>query len=112
MKNHKQILIDALKSAAKQLESKNARYQWGHMGQCNVGHLLQRLTGAKDFEIVSSINFEMNEWSEYANDYCDTSNHNVEDIFTTLEKYGFNRHDVIHLENLSDKLGRSTISSH
>lgn len=103
MQNRGKILISALRSAAKRLESKGTRYQWGHMGQCNVGHLLQSLMGVEDFEIVRYVNFEMEEWSEFANDYCDTSKQNVDDIFNNLEKFGFDRKDVIHLENLSDR---------
>ena len=36
-------LIDALRATARRLED-GARYEWGHMGRCNCGHLAQTLT--------------------------------------------------------------------
>ena len=100
-------LINALRETAERL-SNGARYEWGHMGRCNCGHLVQTLTTMTDYEIVQSIDFELDEWSEYAKDYCEGSGQKVEDLFTTLQQAGFNREDIIHLENLSDKrvLGR------
>ena len=34
-------------------------YQWGHMGQCNAGHLIQTITGMSSYEIVKSIDFQL-----------------------------------------------------
>jgi len=56
-----------------------------------------------DYEIVKTIDFQLDEWTEYANDYCEGSGHKAEDLFTSLQNVGFSREDVIHLENLSDK---------
>ena len=100
-KNHPE-LINALRETAGRLSS-GARYEWGHMGRCNCGHLLQTITNMSDFEIVKSIDFELDEWSEYAKDYCEDTGHKVEDLFAALNDIGFSREDVIHLENLSDK---------
>ena len=99
----KLILVDILNKTAKNLESHDAKYQWGHMGQCNVGHLVQAITGMKDLEIVKSIDHDMNEWSEHAQVYCSQTGHKIDDLFRTMETYGFHAKDVIHLENLSDK---------
>ena len=33
----KRFLNDALRATSTRLEDSNAKYQWGHMGQCNVG---------------------------------------------------------------------------
>jgi hypothetical protein len=95
-------LITALRETAQRLEQ-GARYEWGHMARCNCGHLVQTLTGMSDAEIARSVNFQLDEWSEYANDYCEGSQHQVEDLFVILQDVGFSRADVIHLENLSDK---------
>jgi hypothetical protein len=95
-------LVYALRETAARLEN-GARYEWGHMGRCNCGHLLQTITDMTDVEIVKSIDFELAEWSEYANDYCEGSGQKVEDLFASLRNVGFNHQDVIHLENLSDK---------
>ena len=95
-------LITALRETAQRL-SNGARYEWGHMGRCNCGHLLQTVTEKSDYEIVKTIDFKLDEWSEYANDYCPGTGQKVEDLFCALRDVGFTRQDVIHLENLSDK---------
>ncbi len=96
-------LVNALKLTAAKLSKNTTRYQWGHMGQCNVGHLVQTMTGMESVEIVKSIDCEMNEWTEHARSYCSKSGHKVEDLFDTMKQFGFGPQDVIHLENLSDR---------
>ena len=96
-------LAKILRLTANNLEKNGVRYQWGHMGQCNVGHLVQTMTGMADAEIVRSVDFRMDEWSEHAEAYCSASGHKVDDIFDTMKQYGFTHEDVVHLENLSDK---------
>jgi hypothetical protein len=49
-------LINALRETADRLEQ-GAHYEWGHMGRCNCGHLVQTLTWMSDYEIVKSIDF-------------------------------------------------------
>ena len=71
-KNYR-TLIDALRSTSKRLSQDGVEYQWGHMGQCNAGHLIQTITGMSSFELVESIDFNMDEWSEHATDYCSKS---------------------------------------
>lgn len=95
-------LIFALRETANRLAD-GARYEWGHMGRCNCGHLIQTLTDMSDYEIVKCVNFQMGEWTEHAKDYCEGTGQNVDDIFLTLHSFGFSYEDVIHLENLSDK---------
>ncbi|MEM7342734.1 MAG: hypothetical protein AAF485_00695 [Chloroflexota bacterium] len=95
-------LVTALRKTADRLAG-GAKYEWGHMGRCNCGHLVQTVTEMTDYEIVKTIDFQLDEWTEYANDYCEGTGHNIEDIFTTLQTVGFSRQDIIHLENLSDK---------
>jgi len=94
-------LIDALRTTAHRLNA-GAKYEWGHMARCNCGHLVQTLTGMSAYEIAKSIDFQLDEWTEYAQDYCAYSGHKVEDLFVTLANVGFDQTDVIHLENLSD----------
>ncbi len=101
MAESKPELIDALHVTAQRL-AEGAKYEWGHMGRCNCGHLVQTITGMTDYEIVKSVDFQLAEWTEHAQDYCEHSGHKVEDLFTTLANVGFDRDDVIHLENLSD----------
>ena len=96
------MLVDALESASRRLSSNDAVYQWGHMGQCNVGHVVQSLTGLTSAEIVESVDYQLDEWSEHANDYCPTSGRSVDSLFTTLQQYGLSRSDLIDLEHLSN----------
>ena len=98
----KQSLANILRLTANNLERSDCRYQWGHMGQCNVGHLVQTMTGMTGGDIVKSIDFEMEEWSEHAETYCSATGHKVDDIFAAMKKFGFLPADVVHLENLSD----------
>ncbi len=99
----KRFLIDALRATSTRLEDSNSKYQWGHMGQCNVGHLVQTVTGLSSFEIVESIDFHLDEWSEHATDYCSCTGKKVDDIFITMKRYGLSHSDIVKLENLSDK---------
>jgi hypothetical protein len=94
-------LINALRETATRLAN-GARYEWGHMGRCNCGHLVQTVTAMTDYEIAQSIDFKLDEWSEYAKDYCAGTGHKVDDLFIILQEVGFSYQDVIHLENLSD----------
>ena len=96
------FLIEALRTTSCRLENKDVQYQWGHMGQCNAGHLIQTLTGMSSFEIVKSIDFKLEEWSEHAHDYCSNTGCKVDDIFITIEKHGMTHKDIVNLENLSD----------
>ena len=57
--NH--FLVDALRSTSKRLERDDVEYQWGHMGQCNAGHLIQTLTGMSSFEIVDFVDLQLDE---------------------------------------------------
>ena len=101
MAKSNQELITALRQTANRL-SQDVHYEWGHMGRCNMGHLVQTITHMSDAEIVASIDYQLDEWTEHANDYCAGTGHKLEDLFITLENVGFYRDDVIHLENLSD----------
>ena len=96
------ILIHALKETAERL-SKGAKYEWGHMGRCNCGHLVQTITRLSDREIVEAVDHELNEWTEHAREYCETSHSKAEYIFDRLKEIGFDYEDVIKLEYLSDK---------
>ena len=97
------FLIDALRATSDRLENEDVQYQWGHMGQCNAGHLIQTITGMSSFEIVESVDFQLDEWSEHAFDYCSCTGNKVDDIFLAIEKQGLTHTDIVKLENLSDR---------
>jgi hypothetical protein len=113
MSNHKKPIVDLLRKTAEKLDG-GARYEWGHMGRCNCGHLVQTLTDLTDRQIAESVNHQLDEWSEHAKDYCAQTGSLVDDLFTALAEVGFNHRDVIALEHLSDRrvlaeLGPSTV---
>lgn len=95
-------LIGALRATAQRLTA-GAHYEWGHMGRCNCGHLVQTITCMSDQEIVQAADHHLDEWTEHAKDYCEGTGHNVDTLFLTLQEMGFGYQDVIHLENLSDQ---------
>jgi hypothetical protein len=95
-------LVNALRETATRLTN-GAKYEWGHMGRCNCGHLVQTVTNMTDYEIVKTIDFELDEWTEHAQDYCEGTGHKVDNLFIILQNIGFSYQDVIHLENLSDQ---------
>lgn len=97
-----QPLVDALRQSAFNLEQ-GARYEWGHVGRCNCGHLVQSVTRKSDTEIFRSFEGQLDEWTEHAKDFCTTTGRPVESILDELSSIGFERSDVRHLEYLSDK---------
>lgn len=102
MAKSKPELIDALRTTAQRLTT-GAHYEWGHMGRCNCGHLVQTITSLSDREIVQVADHRLDEWTEHAKDYCEGSGHSLDALFLTLQEMGFDYQDVIHLENLSDQ---------
>lgn len=110
MANNKPELIDALRQTANKLSS-GATYEWGHMGRCNCGHLVQTLLDITEQEIVESVDFQLDEWSEHATDYCEGTGAKVDDLFTQLYHAGLGYQDVIQLENLSNRAVLQRIST-
>ncbi len=104
-------LINALRVSVQQLDA-GAPYEWGHMGRCNCGHLVQAITSMSSREIVEAADFVMDEWSEHAKDYCAGTGQKVDQIFLTLQQFGFDYQDVIHLENLTDPRVLSSVGTH
>ncbi len=98
-----QELVNALRETAKRLQSPSTKYEWGHMGRCNCGHLVQVVTEMSDVEIVKSIDHKLDEWTEHAKDYCPGTGNKIEDLLETMKQLGFEPRDMMHLENLSDE---------
>jgi uncharacterized protein YjiS (DUF1127 family) len=95
-------LVLALRVAADRIEA-GALYQWGHMGQCNCGHLAQVVTTKTSAEIhQAALRRQTGEWTEFAQDVCSTSGSLIDDVLDALLDIGLSRDDIGHLENLSD----------
>ena len=90
-----------LRETASRLEA-GAAYEWGHVGRCNCGHLVQTLSGRGEWEIYRAFDEGLDEWTEHARHRCDTTSEDVDHMLSELAQVGFSRSDVIHLEYLSD----------
>ena len=94
-------LIVALRITADRIEA-GAPYQWGHMGQCNCGHLAQTITKQSASAIHrSALDEGTGEWSEHLRDRCATSGALIDDVTAALIDFGFTRDELAHLEDLS-----------
>ena len=99
--NTQEKLPTLLRQTAHRLDT-GAHYEWGHMGRCNCGHLVQTLTEKSSREISQVVDQRLDEWTEYANDYCQTTGSPVDSLFEALAEVGFFHSDVVALEYLSD----------
>ncbi len=95
------LLIEAIRNTARSLET-SEKYQWGHMGSCNCGHLAQELTRLNASEIHQRAMQKYGDWNEQLNDYCPTSGLLMDDLITEMLHAGFDTDDLKHLERLSD----------
>lgn len=94
-------LAFALRSTADRL-AEGARYEWGHVGRCNCGHVAQTLTDLDDRQILRIFGQDLGEWTEHARSRCATTNRDLVQLFDVLHTAGMSHEDVLHLENLSD----------
>ena len=95
-------IIEALRATAKKLENGH-RYEWGHMGNCNCGNLVQTITSFTRAEIQEYALQKRGDWSEQLIDYCPTSGYPMDMIIGKMIEFGFTAQDLRHLEWLSDK---------
>jgi hypothetical protein len=94
-------LVVALRTTAARLAA-GAAYQWGHLGQCNCGHLVQTVCRL-DKRVIHEYALEgAGDWEQLANDYCPTSGHHIDDVITALLDIGLDRDDIGHLEKVDD----------
>lgn len=94
-------IIEALRTTANKLENGN-RYEWGHMGNCNCGNLVQTITSFTRAEIQEYALQKRGDWSEQLIDYCPTSGYPMDMIIGKMIEFGFSAQDLRHLEWLSD----------
>ncbi|MCA9678803.1 MAG: hypothetical protein KC464_27485 [Myxococcales bacterium] len=102
-------LVVALRTTAARLEA-GAAYQWGHLGQCNCGHLVQTVCRAEPRTIHAwALERQCDDWGDLANEYCPTSGHHIDDVIATLLALGLTRGDLWHLERLDDEAILATL---
>ncbi|TAE70280.1 MAG: hypothetical protein EAZ85_12010 [Bacteroidetes bacterium] len=96
-------LITALRKTAEKLSS-GAKYQWGHMGQCNCGNLAQEITQMSENEIhAHALQTREGDWSEQTAEYCGISKLPMDVMITKMLEAGLTTADLQNLEKLSDK---------
>lgn len=96
------FLVEKLREAAATIENAGD-YNWGHIGRCNCGHLVQSMTdfSAKEIFAMAQKNY-IDEWTEFANDYCPNDGASVDQLMDTLIAHGFELKDIHQLEYLSN----------
>ncbi len=96
------ILVEKLREAASNLEG-GGKYSWGHVSQCNCGHLAQCITPLKSEDIYRrAAASQLSEWSEYANDYCPVSEAPIDFVIDAMFQVGMEQKDLHQLEYLSN----------
>ena len=94
-------VIQALRETATQIAT-SGRYEWGHMGSCNCGHLAQNITSFTRAEIQQFALQKRGDWSEQVIDYCPTSGYPMDLIIGRMIEFGFTQSDLRQFENLSN----------
>jgi len=93
-------IILAIRNTARHLE-KSKQYQWGHMGACNCGFLVQEVLKISKEEIHRKAMQGYGDWNEQLNDYCPNSGLPMDELIDKLLDVGFSRNDLKDLEKLS-----------
>jgi len=94
-------LVQALRTTVARLTT-DASYQWGHLGMCNCGHLVQTLCGLAPTRIHEIALEGDGDWNQLANAYCPTSGHAIDDVISELVAAGLTTTDIGNLEKLND----------
>lgn len=94
-------LIAALQNTINKLE-RGVRYQWGHMGRCNCGLLVQELSKLSGKEIHEIGMEKPGDWATHSIEYCQTSRFRIDRLISTLISAGLQIDDLVHLERLDD----------
>ncbi len=96
-----QRLIEAVEDTIARLMS-GADYQWGHMGMCNCGHLVQSLTNRSRREIHAAALLRAGDWGQQSIDYCPTSGLPLDSIISEMLEAGLTLDDINYIERLND----------
>ena len=94
-------LINALRKSAEGLEQ-GSRYEWGHMGACNCGSLVQEISQLSKAEIHRYAMQKYGDWTEQSMDYCPQSTFPIDLLISELLAVGLEISDIKNLERLSD----------
>lgn len=103
------LLSNALRKAALNLKN-DKPYEWGHMGNCNCGHLAQTLLNINKGDIHKYAMEKNGDWNEQLNDYCPTSGLLMDKLIWNLLQTGLSLEDIMDLEYLRNILIVSKIN--
>jgi len=95
-------LVETLRKTAHELES-GAEYNWGNATKCNCAHLAKALAPEIATRALVEIRPQLDEWTEFANDYCPHSGAPADKLLDTLYANGLGQKDIHQLEYLSNK---------
>lgn len=95
-------LIDSLRQVAENLEN-GADYNWGNATKCNCAHLVQHLAPETGVAGLREIRPQLDEWTEFANDYCPHSGTSTDRLLDVLYERGLTHEDIHQLEYLSNR---------
>ena len=94
-------LIRSLRTTATRLRE-GSDYQWGHLGMCNCGQLVQTITGEDRHHIHRAALARGGQWDDRVREYCPDSGHSIDTIIRMLLDQGLTTGDLADLEGLSD----------
>jgi hypothetical protein len=96
------LLIRSLREVAENLE-KGAVYNWGNATKCNCAHLVQCLAPESAKPALREIRPHLDEWSEFANDYCPHSGASTDQLLDILYEHGLTHREIHEVEYLSNR---------
>ena len=84
-----------------ELLENTSHYEWGNSGACNCGHLAQVMTGFDKAEIHRWALERNGDWSETAQEYCESSGLPIDQVIQIMLSKGLQLEDIQHIEYLS-----------
>ena len=78
-----------------------APYQWTHQGRCNLGHLLQTVTGKEGAEIHRIALGSEGDWREHTDAYCPNSGLPIDELIGSVLQFGVKLDDLSDFERLA-----------
>ena len=93
-------LAENLESTARTLRQ-GAPYRWTHQGRCNLGHLIQTVTGLEAAHIHRVATQAEGEWLDHAANYCATSGLAVDSLIERVLALGLTLDEVADVERLA-----------
>ena len=94
-------LAGRLRETAERLRT-GAPYRWTHQGRCNLGHLVQTVTGLAGADIHRLAIQSEGEWVDHAANYCETSGRPVDALLKDVMRCGVRLDEIADLERLAD----------